>query len=45
MKIPLKIPIVLRVKIIGPKDFREIDMILDTGARYSSSILNSLFLC
>lgn len=32
----LKVPIVIpRVKIEGPKTFREIDMILDTGAAYT----------
>jgi len=36
MQQSLKIPIVIpRVKIEGPKTFREIDMILDTGAVYT----------
>lgn len=36
MQQSLKIPIVIpRVKIEGPKTFREIDMILDTGAAYT----------
>ena len=36
MQIRLQIPIVLRrVKIIGPAGFREIDMVLDTGAVYT----------
>jgi hypothetical protein len=33
MKLKLEIPIVIRrVKINGPNGFREIDMVLDTGA-------------
>lgn len=36
MQQSLKVPIVIpRVKIEGPKTFREIDMILDTGAAYT----------
>jgi clan AA aspartic protease (TIGR02281 family) len=37
MKIDLQIPIIIeRVKVQGPQGFREVDMILDTGARYTS---------
>ena len=36
MKLKLEIPIVIRrVKINGPNGFREIDMVLDTGAVYT----------
>jgi clan AA aspartic protease (TIGR02281 family) len=36
MKLKLEIPIVIRrVKINGPNGFREIDMVLDTGAAYT----------
>lgn len=37
MKIPLQIPIIIqRLKVIGPHASREVDMIFDTGARYTS---------
>jgi clan AA aspartic protease (TIGR02281 family) len=36
MKTLLQTPITLKIKIIGPKDLREIDTILDTGARYTT---------
>jgi clan AA aspartic protease (TIGR02281 family) len=36
MRLELEIPIVMRrVKINGPKGFREIDMVLDTGSVYT----------
>jgi len=35
MRTPIKLPIVLKVRITGPKTFREVDMILDTGAMYT----------
>lgn len=36
MQLPLKIPIVVaRIRVDGPKAFREIDMIFDTGAVYT----------
>ena len=36
MQVKLEIPIVLRrVRIIGPAGFREIDVVLDTGAVYT----------
>jgi len=36
MRVRLEIPIVIRrVKINGPIGFREIDMVLDTGAVYT----------
>lgn len=34
MKINLGMPIVVKIKVQGILDFREIDVILDTGARY-----------
>ncbi|MEW6201733.1 MAG: retropepsin-like aspartic protease [bacterium] len=36
MKINLTTPIIVKVKIEGTLDFREIDVILDTGARYTA---------
>lgn len=36
MKIPTGAPIGLVAKITGPRGFREIDMILDTGAPYTT---------
>ena len=37
MKIPLQIPIVIeRLRAVGPQASREVDMIFDTGARYTS---------
>ena len=37
MKLPLQIPIIIeRVKVEGPLASREVDMILDTGARFTS---------
>jgi clan AA aspartic protease (TIGR02281 family) len=37
MKVPLQIPIIIeRLKVIGPQASREVDMIFDTGARYTS---------
>lgn len=36
MRIPTGVPIGLVAKIIGPQGFREIDMILDTGAAYTT---------
>jgi clan AA aspartic protease (TIGR02281 family) len=35
MKIPIELPIVLRVRITGPEGFREVDMIFDSGAAYT----------
>ena len=36
MKINLGIPIVVKIKVQGILDFRELDVILDTGARYTT---------
>jgi len=37
MKISLQIPIIIeRIKVVGPQASREVDMIFDTGARYTS---------
>lgn len=37
MKVPLQIPIVIeRLRVVGPQASREVDMIFDTGARYTS---------
>ncbi len=36
MKFPIDVPVVLRVKLTGPKGSRECDMLLDTGAMYTA---------